>query len=107
MTYKIEKNVPVPTKVARTECPFPFADMYPGDSFVVPIGDRTMNSALKWIGGWVPKFRAQFNAPKFAIACRPAADKKSIRVWRVPDQAPLQRKPRKTNLYALPQKASR
>lgn len=36
--FKIEKNVPAPTKRGRTS-DFPFAQMNTGDSFVVPASD--------------------------------------------------------------------
>ena len=103
MTYKIEKNVPMPIRIGRTECLYPFADMSLGDSFSIDVGDRTVNSVRKMVSGWLPRFRQAMNCPRFAICSKVSDDGKTVRVWRIPDQAPMVRA--KPGLYDVKRKA--
>lgn len=78
MSYKIEKNIPIPadalTASGRTK--YPFADMEIGDSFVVAGKEKmasTVNSAARRLG--------------FKFVSKPERDDEGtvigVRVWRV------------------------
>ncbi len=79
MSYEVEQQVPIPpcTRGGRSrQSRFPFAQMQPGDSFLVPREETTAKRlatnaacyAKKWTKGW-----------KFCVRTLP----EGIRCWRL------------------------
>ena len=73
LEYKIEKNIPIPLRGGESS-PFPFSKMEIGDSFLIPINQRSkMQSRLyKYL---------QENKDKAFISRR--TDDNNVRVWRI------------------------
>jgi len=71
--YKIEKSVPIPDPYEQRR-KYPFSDMAPGDSFVVP---KEKANAAQAIGRrFVERHR-----PDMQVVQRTEPDGKGVRVW--------------------------
>lgn len=75
-SYKIEKNVPMPSQLHTKSPKYPFRDMAIGDSFVVPVGE------VKNARSCAYQFCMR-NRPK-KIVIRKQEDG-SYRCWRMPN----------------------
>ena len=73
MTYKIDKDVPMPDTTAKSE--YPFADMQVGDSFFA--AGKTANQLRNAAGHWRAKMGWKFH-------CRNVVenDIEGARIWR-------------------------
>lgn len=74
MSFKIEKNVPLPEKNVRWK--YPFDELEVGDSFFVANKDTTQLSALCKRAG------TRLNT-RFVTAKATSGDATGVRVWRV------------------------
>lgn len=75
MTFKIEKGVPIPPKIASSIKKYPFEKLKIGDSFFVPLADGKSPSSL---------FSAISQAKKrLGINLFSAKVKDGRRVWRI------------------------
>lgn len=71
MKYKIDKNVPIPK--SRLRKIWPLADLKPGDSFLIPIGERSYLSQA--IAQQKRRTNREFTTRKISDT--------EVRVWRV------------------------
>jgi hypothetical protein len=79
MTYKIEKNIPFPTKHSWNSDPYPWNDLDIGDSFLVD--DNASHELLRdrvWASQM--RYRRRVNAA-YRIKTQKLSD--GLRVWRV------------------------
>lgn len=85
---KIEKGVPMPPKVGGMNGLYPFSDMSPGDSFALPLTDKTIEHLRSKLSacanGW-----AKRHAPGAKFATRIEDGRKSVRIWLLIKPAPL------------------
>lgn len=71
--YAIEKDIPLPQRSSGKESKFPFADMQPGDSIVIPLGTSKAYLEGRFPGTeWVCSQKQKLNLPP-----------RMQRVWRV------------------------
>lgn len=89
-SFRVDANVPIPTARRgreRKPCPFPFADLMVGDSFLIgPCQDeKLVNQARSWAQTYAKEFSAQnlrTPAPKFIT--REVSDQYDDgRYWRI------------------------
>lgn len=76
MTFKIEKGVPVPEKLAKGMKKYPFDQLEVGDSFFVPMADNASPSSLF---SAIAQARKRLNINLFS-----AKVDGGRRVWRTP-----------------------
>jgi hypothetical protein len=85
MTYKIEKNIPMPNPIRNgvETHKYPFFEMKVGDSFAVPVDPSTQLSYMRVGNRIASAINAQKKRqPKAAFTYRTFKDKREIRVWR-------------------------
>lgn len=71
----IEKDVPIPALKVKVK--YPFSDLQPGDSFVIP---KKTTSASVTVAYWKKKLREKDPKVEFTIR---AIDDHTSRVWRI------------------------
>ena len=85
MSYKIEKNIPMPAKMINgvAQYKYPFLDMKVGDSFAVPVDPSTQLGYIR-VRNRVASAVCNCKRinPKLKFAYRTMKDKREIRVWR-------------------------
>lgn len=75
MAYKIEKNIPIP----RDTSLFPFEEMGPGDSFVVPVGGyKNMMSLRSALSNRIKSVNLK---NKSTLKIKTRREKGCLRVW--------------------------
>lgn len=92
-TYKIERGIPLPTKVSR----YPFAEMTPGDSFFIPVHKGTLRSANNAVRSAWKMHKQKAGLAQYRITCREFdGAQKGIRVWLIPGtEKPRRQTPKK------------
>lgn len=79
MTYKIERNVPIP--MVRTRIPqrskYPFSTMYPSESFLVKVANKDRKTAAKRL-----RSRASYYLRTTGRAYTVRQVEDGVRVWR-------------------------
>jgi hypothetical protein len=75
--FKIEKNVAIP---AKSHPIYPFADLRPGDSFLVPCGEGEIRDMQQAVHA-AASYYSRKTKTDYKIATRTAD--KGLRVWRV------------------------
>lgn len=73
--YKIDKNIPIPTKSN-----YPFAEMEIGDSFEIDVGEKTTLYISTIVSGAARRFCEKHPLFKFSLR---TINEKHIRVWRI------------------------
>lgn len=86
MTFKIEKDVPIPT-IGRRALPslFPFSEMAIGDSFVMRSTDVPLTTMLARVYRQAKRY-GQLIAPGFTVRAQIIESGKAARVWRIAPQ---------------------
>lgn len=82
MTFRIEKDVPMPDKVAGkgARSKYPFAQMKIGDSFLVPCTNGRINNVQVAVVGAAANYRKKAKVTaKFSSSRQPDG----VRIWRV------------------------
>jgi hypothetical protein len=89
MTFKIEKGVPLPSRRTKDALLYPFDQMVPGDSFAVTLPE---GREIKWLRQRLSSSFASWakrNARGAQAATRVEPDGRSVRIWMLTRQTPL------------------
>jgi hypothetical protein len=78
---KIDKNIPIPCSVKRTEChPYPLENMNPGDSFAVDGDENTRKRVYSLVTNYQNLARNRGKNLKFSTR---KISETQFRVWRI------------------------
>lgn len=78
---KIDKNVPLPSRIANrvTVGPLPLKDLRPGDSILIDCNDDEIDRVLHSVRVRLSRFSAKHKDFKFSSS----KAKNGVRIWRV------------------------